>query len=639
MSGPRVWEHGDPPRSPFAVLPRVTPARRLSFFVGIDLLLVLGSVAASVSLRFEGSPPIGTAFTYAWGAGLTGALFVLTSFALGTYRASWSFIGLRDVARVAAAVLLATGASMGAILALRGLGVTPTPSLAVTLIQAPISFWALSGFRMLKRVGRLMFRGRSMPERSRVALIVGAGTAGAQVLKSIQESDASLRVAGILDDDRLAWNTSIHGVRVLGPIAHLERHLAQTRATTIIISIAGAKSAFVRDIVLTARRLDVHNVRIVPTPAELIDGSPTLAKTREVTMNDLLGRDPVEIDLQGVREALAGKCVLVTGGAGTIGSELCRQISRFKPRELVILDTDETRIHDLALELRETVPDVPVVQALVDVRDEAGLDEIFRRHAVNVVFHAAAYKHVPMMEMWPLAALDVNVRGTQNTLAAAQRHGSERFVLISTDKAVEPSSVMGASKRLAELALFGSSGHAMRVAAVRFGNVLGSRGSVLTIFERQLRQGGPLTVTHPEIERYFMMTSEAVQLVLQASILASSRDVFVLDMGKPVRILDVAREFIRLHGLEPERDVPIVITGVRAGEKLSESLHYSDETLSSTDHPRIFTAIVRVTPTTTALLDDVHKILAHRDPAEAKRFLTRTFPSLDPASTAAWVRR
>lgn len=609
---------------------RVTPARRLAFFVGMDLMLVLASVVAAVFLRFEGDPPAGSAPLYFANAALLGGLVVATSFVLGAYRASWSFIGLRDIARLATAVALATAATLGIILSLRGAGIAPTPSLAVSLMQAPISFWALAGFRMLKRAARLVLHGRSTPEGSEPALIVGAGTSGAQVLESIQESPGNpLRVVGLLDDDPLAWNTSIHGVRVLGPVSELERRLLETGARTVIIAISNAKSALVRDVVLSARRLGVHKVRIVPTPAELV-GSPSLAKTRAVTMDDLLGRDPVQIDMGGVRAAIAGKCVLVTGGAGTIGSELCRQVARFQPREIVILDIDETRIHDLALELGESAPDVLVAQALADVRDDAVLDEVFRRHAIDVVFHAAAYKHVPMMELWPLAALDVNVLGTLRTLEAAQRHGVERFVLISTDKAVEPSSVMGASKRLAELALFGSRPEGIRLAAVRFGNVLGSRGSVLPIFERQLAAGGPLTVTHPEIERYFMMTSEAVQLVLQSSILASSRDVFVLDMGKPVRIVDVAREFIRLHGLEPDKDIGIVFTGLRPGEKLTESLHYSDESLASTDHPRIFKATVRVAPASATIRDSVAALVERRDHQEARAYLERTFPSLAP---------
>lgn len=615
---------------------RVTPARRLTFFLGVDFALVAISALAAALLRFDGSLPPGTSREYAAGALSMGFLTVACALGLGAYRAAWSYFGLRDIARVGAAVLAATALALLGILALRGAGVSPTPSLGAAIIQAPIAFCAVSGFRLSKRAARLMLRGASLPSYGQRTLIIGAGAEGDQVLKSILETpdDAPFHVVGIVDDDPLARGTSIHGVRVLGPIAELERHLVATKAEVVIICIRRADRALVQHIMRTTRDVGIRKVRIVPSLTELVDAKISLASTRAVSLDDLLGRDPVQIDLESVQGMLSGKTALVTGGAGTIGSELCRQIARFGVRKLVVVDVDETRLHDLALELAHVAPDVQVVQALVDVRSRGALDALFAEHQVNVVYHAAAYKHVPMMEKWPLSALDVNVLGTANVATSAQQHGVERFVLVSTDKAVEPSSIMGASKRLAELVVFGTPRKGMRIEAVRFGNVLGSRGSVLPTFEAQLRRGGPLTVTHPEVERYFMMTSEAVQLVLQASVMGSDREVFVLDMGKPIRILDVAREFVRLNGLEPGRDIEIKITGLRPGEKLSEVLHYDHEPLRSTAHPRIFQTSVHVAPQHAATLAAARELVETGDHEAARRYFRDTFPSLSGATDA-----
>lgn len=607
----------------------LTPARRLGAFLAADVTLVLASVLVATLLRFEGAPPPGDVPIYILNALWLSGLFVAFGLLLKAYRASWSYVDLRDIARVAGAVGLATSVSLGIILALRGANVHPTPSLGVNLIQAPIAFCAIAGFRLAKRAFRLVMQGVSIPAATERVLIIGGGSSAAQIVKSIIESTQSprLQVVGMVDDDPLSWGTSIHGARVLGPLRDLDAHLTESRAQTVIICNPSATRTLVQETMRVTRRAGITKVRIVPTVTELV-GDLSVQLTRAVTLEDLLGRDSVQIDLEGVRQVLAGRSVLVTGGAGTIGSELCRQLARAGVAKLVVLDVDETRLHDVALELHEGHPHLSVVQALIDVRDRAALDALFAEHDIRVVFHAAAYKHVPMMESYPLAALDVNVIGTWNVLQAAQLQGSERFVLISTDKAVEPTSVMGASKRLAEIVLFGSPPSATRIAAVRFGNVLGSRGSVLTVFERQLKQGGPLTVTHPAVERYFMMTSEAVQLVLQSSGMGESRDVFVLDMGKPVRILDVAREFIRMHGLEPEKDVKIVITGLRSGEKLTESLHHQDEILVPTAHPRVSKTTLRVTPRSEEVVAAVAEVVSTRDHAEARSYLERLFPSL-----------
>lgn len=620
---------------------RVTAARRLAFFIGLDALLVLASFAVAVLLRFDGAPPLALATSFLFTALVSMLTTLIALHVLGVYRLAWSFIGLRDIARVAIAVgigTLFTGVVVQVSHALGDLAGFPR---SVVLIASPVAFCALSGFRLAKR-GVSLITGRRQTEQGVTTLLVGAGDAGAQVLRSIQGTRAPYRVVGFLDDDPLAHGTSIDGVRVLGPVSDLAVHVDAHHVEALVVCVASATGPFVQKVVRLAREAEVKTLRIVPPLAEIVGGHVTIQSTREVKLEDLLGREAVKIDAEQVSTLLAGKRVLVTGGAGTIGSELCRQIARFAPASLTILDVDETRLHDLALDLERGNETLTIRQALVDVRDPQSVSEVFAAERPEVVFHAAAYKHVPMMERFPLAALEVNVLGTANVADAAEACGCARMVLISTDKAVEPSSVMGASKRLAEVVLFGtvsegrrarngSGGAAMIRSAVRFGNVIGSRGSVIPTFERQLKNGGPLTVTHPEMERFFMMTSEAVSLVLQAAAFGEGGEVFVLDMGKPVRILDVAREFIRLSGLEPGKDVQIQITGLRPGEKLTEILSYPDEILRSTRHPRVLQTRARVDREAEEVLLSARGLVASRDAEKAVAYLRGRFPTLASA--------
>ena len=615
---------------------RVTPARRLAFFLTVDTLFVVASIALALVLRWDGLPPRTQLQALPFVAAATTIATLATLYALGVYRLSWAFMGLRDIARVAIAVTIATGAMGVAVQATHWLpDFSPFPR-SVVLIQAPITFCALAGFRLSKRAVRLARGKRDAARHGARTLLVGAGEAGEQVLKSIQSTGAPYDVRGFVDDDPLARGTLIHGVRVLGPVAQLEEHVKRHRVETVIICTASASSRFVQTVVHKAKAANVPNVRIIPSLSEIVDGNVSIGTTREVKLEDLLGRDAIKTNPEEVRAFLAGKRVLVTGGAGTIGSELCRQIARFAPSRLVILDVDETRLHDIAVDLQQVHANLIVGQALVDVRDARAVRELFQAERPEIVFHAAAYKHVPMMEMYPLAALDANPLGTANTVDAAEAVGTERFILISTDKAVEPSSVMGASKRLAEMVLFGIPAKSRMIrSAVRFGNVIGSRGSVIPTFERQIKQGGPLTVTHPDMTRFFMMTSEAVSLVLQAASMGEGRDVFVLDMGKPVRILDVAREFIRLHGHEPDGDIRIRFTGLRPGEKLFEVLTYPQERPLPTRHPRVTRVDAGELATPPQLLDTIRGLVEDRNPAAAHAYLRHLFPTIAEAAEAA----
>ncbi|HET6405639.1 MAG TPA: nucleoside-diphosphate sugar epimerase/dehydratase [Candidatus Thermoplasmatota archaeon] len=614
----------DDERAPFAI--RITSARRIAFFAVVDAFLVGASILLATALRFDGLPPRDQLEVLPLIGVLAVAGAIATLAALGVYRLSWVHIGLRDIARVAVAVVVSTAlVSIAALVTHETTALPPFPR-SIVLIQAPITFCALAGFRLSKRAYRLA-RGRRTASASGVpTLLVGAGDAGAQVLKSIQLTGAPYDVRGFVDDDELARGTLIHGVRVLAPVSRLEDVARRERAEAVIICVANAPSHFLQDVVHRARSAGIRTIRIVPSLHEIIGGTVSIESTRQVSLEDLLGRETVAIDQKQVRDLLAGRRVLVTGGAGTIGAELCRQVARFAPAALTILDIDESRLHDLAVDLRNAYPRLHVDEALVDVRDKIALEKAFERARPEIVYHAAAYKHVPMMEKYPLSALAVNVAGTVNVAEAAEAAGARRLILISTDKAVEPSSVMGASKRIAELEFFASqrAGGMIR-SAVRFGNVIGSRGSVIPTFRRQLEAGGPLTVTHPDIERFFMMTSEAVSLVLQASVFGEGGDVFVLDMGKPIRILDVARDFLRLSGRD--EDVEITFIGLRPGEKLYEVLRYDHEAPVPTPHPRILRVLASKAGAE-SYLPEVESLLASRDEAEARRFLQVLFPSL-----------
>jgi FlaA1/EpsC-like NDP-sugar epimerase len=427
---------------------------------------------------------------------------------------------------------------------------------------------------------------------------------------------AEHQVVGFLDDDPAKHGQTLDGLPVLGPISELERVAKKNHVDTVLVCFAGARSTWLQDLMQRCHAVGVSNVRVVPAVSQLADRPVTAEGARPPTLEDLLVREPVAVDRDALRTRLAGRRILITGAAGTIGSELARQIELYRPARLVLLDTDESRLHDLQMELLERESSTQIEPALVDLRDEAHVQGIMQREKPQIVFHAAAYKHVPMMERHPLAALDVNVLGTARLFEASLEAGVERFVFISTDKAVEPSTVMGLSKRIAEIiVLEGRPGKPAIGTAVRFGNVLGSRGSVVPTFERQIEQGGPVTVTHPDVERFFMMTSEAVALVLQAAVMGSGGDLFMLDMGKPIRILDLAKAMLERRG---KQNLEIRFVGLRQGEKLSEVLAYPYERAIKTAHPRIH-ALQVVLPQTVAQLVAEAKVAAQERTEEAAR--------------------
>ncbi|MCA9729653.1 MAG: polysaccharide biosynthesis protein, partial [Candidatus Eisenbacteria bacterium] len=431
---------------------------------------------------------------------------------------------------------------------------------------------------------------RRTPAGSRRLLIAGAGDVGATLAVELQRrQNIELVPIGFVDDDPTKLGRRIEDLPVLGATIDLPRLIDERRIQEVMIAAPSAPARLVRQIVSYCQEAGV-SCRTVPALTDFVVGKGALGQVRDVQIEDLLGRDPVSIDFEGITERIRGRTVLVTGAAGSIGSELCRQLARFAPRHLIALDHAENPLTYLGLELSEHHPDLAVTYAVGDVKDEFGVDEVFRTQRPDFVFHAAAHKHVNLLERAPREAILNNVMGTRNVARAAAAHGTRNFVLVSTDKAVNPTNVMGASKRACEMVLqaMASSHEATRYSAVRFGNVLGSEGSVLPIFRRQLAGGGPLTVTHPEARRYFMTIPEASQLVIQAGLLGESGDVFVLDMGEQVRIVDVAEQLIRLSGLRPGIDIAIRFVGLRPGEKLEEELLTDSEQTRVTKHAKIF---------------------------------------------------
>jgi FlaA1/EpsC-like NDP-sugar epimerase len=424
---------------------------------------------------------------------------------------------------------------------------------------------------------------------SKRILIVGAGDAGALVVREMQKNpQLNLMPIGFLDDNDSKQHQTIYGVPVVGRLSELAKVLDNKRVNEVIIAIPSAPGKIVR-MVADVCRLKGAPFRTMPGIYELLGGKVNITRLREVDITDLLRREPTHVFDEQMGAVLSGKVVLVTGAGGSIGSEICRQSARWGPSELILLGHGENSIFEAVLEMRELYPSVALHPVIADVRDLPRLENIFSRSRPQVVFHAAAHKHVPMMEMNIEEAITNNIQGTRNIVEVSRKYDVERLVMISTDKAIRPVNVMGATKRIAEWMVLDAANRWNRAfSVVRFGNVLGSRGSVVPLFKRQIASGGPVTVTHPDMKRYFMTIPEAVNLVLQAASMGGGGETYVLNMGQQVRILDLAEDLIRLSGLEPYRDIEIIFTGIRPGEKLSEDLWDEGYDIKSTGHPDIF---------------------------------------------------
>ncbi len=510
-------------------------------------------------------------------------LYIALLIALRLYKVDWLYASAFEYIRLLAACLMATLCSVFAGFFLSHGIFAPKLNLAAAICAAALVCSLRFMVRLICKLS--MVQNRRAGART---LIVGAGRLAVTILRDIQEGQLPYNVIGLIDDNMQKGTQYIYGAGVLGTSADIERICKEKRIEVIIFAIHNISA------VRKAEILDICSqtgakVKILPNLGSMLAGANILSKAREVAIEDLLERDPIQLDNQLLQEELNDKVVLVTGGGGSIGSELCRQIVRFRPRRLIILDAYENTTYELQNELEEHYPNLEIHVLIASVRDKKRLSEIFMAHQPEVVFHAAAHKHVPLMEYSPGEAIKNNVFGTYNTALCAEECGAKRFVLISTDKAVNPTNVMGATKHVCEMIVQAMNGRSRtEFVVVRFGNVLGSNGSVIPRFRKQIEEGGPVTVTHPEITRFFMTIPEAAQLVLQAAAYAKGGEIFILDMGQPVKIFELAKKMIRLSGYRPEIDIPIRFTGLRPGEKLYEELLMQEEGLEKTAHGKIF---------------------------------------------------
>lgn len=517
---------------------------------------------------------------------LSAIIYILIFYIFKQYKSIWTLAGINEIVNGVIAVTL--GGVVSVLISLISKERIP---LMVTLLAGIMILILCNGVRVAWRILRraIMYNEASNPEDLKRVLIIGAGSGGALVSNEYKKfPQLKRKVVAFIDDDRQKLGTYVNGVKVYGNREDIIRVAKEKKVDEIIIAIASIKDQVLKELIEKCTEAKIA-VKIMPGVAEMIDGKFSINKIRDVDVEDLLGRETIKLDHDGIADYLEGKTVLVTGGGGSIGSELCRQISKFKPKQLIIFDIYENNAYDIQNELKRTYPDLNLVTLIGSVRDRQRLRQIYTRYNPNVVFHAAAHKHVPLMEISPEEAIKNNVVGTFNTAEFANSYGVEKFVLISTDKAVNPTNIMGATKRMCEMIVqaFNKVSDTEFV-AVRFGNVLGSNGSVIPLFKKQIAAGGPVTLTHKDITRYFMTIPEASQLVLQAGAYAEGGEIFVLDMGKPVKIYDLAENLIKLSGYEPHRDIKIEVTGLRPGEKLYEELLMNEEGLTETKHEKIF---------------------------------------------------
>lgn len=594
-----------------------------------DLCAVVTAWWAAYLLRFDFNVP-----SYFMQTGVTILCAALPLYAalfwmFGLYRGLWLFASLPDLIRIAKSSIAGGLLTFVVVVVL-----SPSPSVprSVLIVTPVLLLIVMGGARASYRTVKEIYRYGGLRAQGTPALVVGAGRAAADLTRELARS-SEWRLVGLVDDDPAKRGRQLNGATILGAIADLPRLARTLKVKHVIVAIPSAPL----DIQKGIFELCIHNdlkVMVLPALTGVDEGKPFLTRIRSVNLEDLLGRAPVVIDTAHVNALLHEQVVLVTGAGGSIGSELCRQIAVFAPAVLVALDISEFALYQLSEEFEERYPQISLVALAGDVKDTVLLDYLMTRYAPSIIFHAAAYKHVPMMEernAWQ--ATRNNVLGTYRMADAAGRHGARHFVLISTDKAVNPTNVMGATKRLAEVVCLSlqETYRSTQFEMVRFGNVLGSDGSVVPKFQEQIARGGPVTVTHPEVTRYFMTIPEAAQLVLQAASMGRGGEIFMLEMGKPVKIVDLARDLIRLYGFNEEQ-IKITFTGLRAGEKLYEELLADDETTMPTPHPKL--RVARPGELAPNVLEDALNWLAQRrivPDEEVRRDLRRFVPEYGPA--------
>jgi FlaA1/EpsC-like NDP-sugar epimerase len=562
-------------------LNRLLNYRRLFILVSQICLLAM-SYYGSFLLRFDFRPDATYQLVFERTLPLVVAVELFVFYAFGLLRGWWRYAGMSDAldiceASFASAVVLFL-----------------TIEIVLNVDGYPRSVLAINLALTVLLVGGTRFAVRAYTEGAQRGaaelntLIVGAGRAGSNIARELKhDTQLNLKPVGFIDDDPSKHGIRIHDLTVLGSSDRMSEILRRLRIRCVLIAIPSASGSQIEQIIARCRQCKVDFKILPPFSRHINGGRSSIANLRDARLEDLLGRQPVQIDLASIRNQLEGRVLLITGAGGSIGSELSRQVCDFAPREVILVDRSENALFQLGLDLSTNRPQQHFVPVIADIQDVSAMREIFALHRPDIVFHAAAYKHVPLMEQSCFQAVTNNIFGTYNVALVARQFGCKTFVMISSDKAVNPTNVMGVTKRIAELIILGLQHEHTRYVAVRFGNVLGSNGSVVPIFQQQIAAGGPVTVTHPEARRFFMTIPEAVQLVLQASTMGVASDIFVLEMGQQIRIVDMARNLIRLSGLEPDQDIPIIYTGLRPGEKLFEELMLDGEGVKPTSHPKI----------------------------------------------------
>ncbi|MBW1998099.1 MAG: polysaccharide biosynthesis protein [Deltaproteobacteria bacterium] len=576
--------------------------RNFLFILGMDVLLISAAWYFSYLLRFNFQIPPESINLMKRLLPLIVAIKIVTFFFCDLYRGMWRYTSIRDFFDIIRAASISSLIIVVLILYMHRFAgfarsvfiidwVLTVSFISGYRLSIRIYFWLGSGDETARLSLKRFFRSNgSKREGRKNLLIIGAGDCGEKIFREIQDN-ARLRyhVVGFLDDDPRKVGMKIHGVPVVGRTEEIKHLAPKLDAEEVLIAIPSASGKQMREIIASCEQISLP-FKTVPGMGELIDGKVSVKAIRDVAYRDLLGREVIRLDEDRIGSYLAGSRVLVTGAGGSIGSELCRQICRFNPSGVILYETAESALYEVDLELRESFPDIEVMAILADIRDRSQLSKAFSAYRPQVVFHAAAYKHVPMMEVHPWKAVRNNILGTRNVIDVSCGYGVERFVFVSTDKAVRPTSIMGASKRVAEMLVQSQNASGLTDAPfviVRFGNVVGSVGSVVPLFRKQIEKGGPVTVTHPEVTRYFMTIPEACQLILQAGAMGEGGEIFILDMGTPIKIDDMARDLIRLSGFEPEVDIPIEYIGLRPGEKLYEELITEGEGIVPTSHEKI----------------------------------------------------
>jgi len=560
-----------------------------SLGIGVDAILILSSLCLAYLIRLGSISEIGEKYVYQILvlAVIIIPVKILVFWFFRLYHISFRFISLSETLSIIKAAAISSPMIALIAMVFRDREIMLGFPRSVIFIDFFLTFFLVTGIRAFFR----LYYSDSIKKRGLETLIVGAGAAGEQLVREMMRSSQhSYFPVGLIDDNPQKKNTLIHGIRVLGGRKDIPKLAKSLDVKEIIIATPSATSKEIRGIMDYVRKADHKDVKVLPSISDLINGKVTLKDIRDISIEDLLGREPIHIDMREVSSYIRDKNILVTGAGGSIGSELCRQITRFDPAKLIMLDMGETELFNVDMEIREIDPELDLISIVGDIRDERKVKSVFKEHRIETIFHAAAYKHVPLMEANPREAILNNIYGTKVLAQRSAKSGVKRFINISTDKAVNPTSVMGATKRVAENLILGLSADSVAFISVRFGNVLGSRGSVVPIFQEQIKKGGPVTITDYEMKRYFMTIPEAAQLVMQAGAMGNGGDVFILDMGDPVSIYHVAEELIRLSGLEPDKDIPIVISGRRPGEKLFEELLTAEEGTTATIHEKIYSA-------------------------------------------------